>query len=127
MEFSELLAKMGSEGQRECPLKVQDAIDALKAAADRWTNVHTFKFGDLIVQKDGLSLGERGGERGAPPAIFITYNDDLRDMFETPDLGVQYNYAALDCIIGWLNNDGAMVVSTTCSQGYEPYVEGEAA
>lgn len=127
MDLSELIAKMEGSRERECPLKGQDAIDALNAAADNWMNEHTFRFGELIVQKDGISLGERGGARGENPAIFLQYQEGLSDMFEKAELGTQYNFAALDCVVGWLNAEGGMVVSATCSQGYEPYVAGESA
>lgn len=127
IDLSELIAEMDGERQQECPLKGQDAIDALSAAAINWMNGHTFQFGELIAQKDGISLGQRAGQRGGNPAIFLQYKDGLSDLFEKPDFGIQYTSAALDCIIGWLSSDGGMVVSAACSQGFEPYVAGEAA
>ncbi len=127
IDLSKLIAEMDGEQGRKCPLKGQDAIDALSAAAVNWMNEHTFQFGELIVQKDGIFLGLRGSLRGGNPAIFLQYKDGLSDLYEKPEFGIQYNSTALDCIIGWLNSDGGMVISAACSQGFEPYVAGEAA
>ena len=120
MEFGDFMQMglAGREDAKECPLKGQDAIDALRAGQKRWATEHTFSPGDLIVQKDGLYKIYRSGSRDTNPAIFIEYRSEFgpRDPDTYGEIEKDF-----DCFVGWLGPDGGMILSPVNSRHYEPY------
>lgn len=123
INLGEMLGALGGEEKRECPLKGQDAINALTEAFTRFATRHEFLPGQLVQQKDGLSSYSHGGDvkGGGPPAIFIRYEALPLARLERVETGAPYGIAAVDSLIGWLTPDGGMGVAMVCSQMFEPY------
>lgn len=119
-DFMEMFRIAKDDDAPSHSLSTDDAIHALKAAADTFLAPHNFKAGDLIQQKDGLSSDLRVGERGKLPAVFIRYQD-LSDLYEKARPGAPYTISVNDCLVGWINNDGGVVISASCSEAYEAY------
>lgn len=116
----ELLGQDSDDEQPNHKLTAEDAVSVLKAGCDAFLTCHDFKSGDLIQQKDGLSSDLRGGETGKLPAIFVRY-EEPGDLFDKMHPGIPYTAAKTDCLVGWLNDDGGVVISASCSEAYEPY------
>lgn len=127
-KLSELLGSSDSE-PKTCPLSGEDAIAALRAGFERYTNSHAFDPGDLIVQKDGLTSYSFAGERGGNPAIFIRYehyDDEIVDRFKPGEPGHNYPMIAPNALAGWLAPDGGVQICAIHSDYYEPFVANEA-
>lgn len=117
--LEEMLREMAREERPSLPR--EDAIAALKAAFAAYTTQHSFQPGDLIQQKDGIASGERGGKRGQEPCIFIRYEPLAAERYEKMDMGHAYTQASPDCLVGWIEKSGGVVIAATHAAIYEPF------
>lgn len=122
VELTDLLRDAVKEAatQTKRSLEPELAAQLLRDAFAKLSERHEFQPGDMIQKKRGLEEGTKEWRGGM--AIFVRYASGIETQHEAGMCVPRYD---LDCVVGTLTSDGALIEFTGCSRYFEPATGGD--